>query len=388
MNIRKKKHANKLKREIQNYSLQYLNSLKENIKLMNELVNNKNDFLPDSIKGNINYSIISSYSIKYDNIMIAVLKSDEYNFSFSIVENDLFDVFDSMNIWGKQKAMFSLGGGGFTFVDNSFNTGTKPFSFRKLLGNNLFSGINFTTPLGEKISIEFCSIINRTDLSSINPSENVRNLIKAYYNHYEEHKKTYDRSSETTKDWKLRQRKKLDEFKALINSDKASNEQEIDKYLEINPELITNCFDLFNLKHQVLLKDELGKYGQDLKPDLLGYNKFEHNWIIVDYKRADKKLIKNAGKVRTSLKSEVNDLKGQLNDYKEYFDEHLHREYVKKEYKIDITHPNTIGIIGKVNSRERQELNRLLHNEPRWFRIYPYNFIIDKFEQYINDMPN
>ncbi|MGD7047679.1 DUF4263 domain-containing protein [Rossellomorea marisflavi] len=161
------------------------------------------------------------------------------------------------------------------------------------------------------------------------------------------------------------------------------SELTIDKFIEENPIILEEGLNLVNPRHQVKLKNVLGKYEHDLKPDLIAFDLLEKNWVIVDYKKAKRKIIKNLSKVRTGFKAEVNDLKNQLLDYVEYFAEKEHRDYVLKTYHLDINYPNGIGIIGNVNYDEQKAFSRLIHHEPKWYKVVPYNYLYDNFCRYI-----
>ncbi|CAG9612417.1 hypothetical protein BACCIP111899_01593 [Bacillus rhizoplanae] len=166
--------------------------------------------------------------------------------------------------------------------------------------------------------------------------------------------------------------------------DETVPELTIDKFLEENPIILECGLNLYKPRSQVIMKDILKKYNQDLKPDLIAFNEREKIWTIVDYKRAKENIIKNVGKVRSSFKSEVHDLEAQLRDYREYFYEREQREYICKKYKMDIQQPNTIGVIGNIKEDEQDAFNRLIADKPRWFNIVPYNYLYDSFCRYLD----
>lgn len=166
-------------------------------------------------------------------------------------------------------------------------------------------------------------------------------------------------------------------------SDESTPELKIDKFLENHPIILERALHLGDFKHQVILKNILNKYEHDLKPDLIAYDSLNKKWVIVDYKKAKRNIIKNLNKVRTGFKSDVNDLENQLNDYIEYFEEEKHREYIKKTYKIDIKYPDAIGIIGNISVKEQDAFNRLVKNQPKWFNVMPYNYLYDSFCNYV-----
>ena len=177
--------------------------------------------------------------------------------------------------------------------------------------------------------------------------------------------------------------KELKEEMLKLISDENTPELVIDKFLENHPVILQRGLYLDKFKHQVIMKNLLGKYEHDLKPDLIAYDVLNNKWVIVDYKRAKNNLIKNIDKVRTGYKVDVNDLENQLFDYLEYFEEKEHREYIEKEYKCNIKYPEAIGIIGNISMEEQDAFNRLMQNKPRWFSVMPYNYLYDSFNRYI-----
>lgn len=174
-----------------------------------------------------------------------------------------------------------------------------------------------------------------------------------------------------------------EQFSKLINDD-AVGELAIDKFLEKNPVILERALQLTKLNHQCVLKNILFKYPHDLKPDLIAYNVYKKCWTIIDYKKANKNILKNTYKTRTGLLAEVHSLKDQLSDYIEYFEEREHRDYFEVKYGIEIKNPVGVGIIGKVYPEFEDEFNRKLKHEPNWFDIVPYNYLYDRYIEYIN----
>lgn len=179
----------------------------------------------------------------------------------------------------------------------------------------------------------------------------------------------------------------LDDLKQQMGElffDETVGELTIDKFIESNPIILEHGLNLIKPKHQVVLKNILGIYEHDLKPDLIAFDLMEKNWLIVDYKKAKRTIIKNLNKVRTGFKAEVNDLENQLYDYIEYFEEREHREFVNQTYQIPINDPNAIGLIGNVNIQEKPAFTRLMKNKARWFKVIPYNYLFDNFSRYVD----
>lgn len=174
-------------------------------------------------------------------------------------------------------------------------------------------------------------------------------------------------------------------FKTLITSDDTS-ELVLDKFLEENPVILAKTLKLEKLQHQVVLEDIHGEIGQNLKPDLIAYNLLMKEWVIVDYKKAKRSIIKNTNKVRTTFKSEVGDLHAQLRDYRNYFSDREQRKAFKRRYGFDLESPDTYGIIGIVLEKEKKDFKKLIQDQVRWLNIIPYNFLLDDFSNYIMDL--
>ena len=229
------------------------------------------------------------------------------------------------------------------------------------------------------LMIELGFIINSARLSNI--LENIKEFAIDFLNSnrdLDKYKDEYDRQKYLEYLQKIKKECKIYFF------NESTPELVIDKFLEENPVILERGLHLEKLNHQLTLKNILNKYEHDLKPDLIAFYTLNKKWVVVDYKKAKHKIIKNLHKVRTGFKSDVSNLRNQLKDYLEYFDEEDHRKYVKKTYKIDIKYPDAIGIIGHINSEEEEDFNRLIKDEPRWFRVMPYNYLYDSFCNYVD----
>jgi hypothetical protein len=165
--------------------------------------------------------------------------------------------------------------------------------------------------------------------------------------------------------------------------DESTPELTIDKFLEENPIILEQGLNLLKPMHQVVLKNLLGIYEHDLKPDLIAFDDSQKCWVIVDYKKVKPTIIKNLNRVRTGFRAEVHNLEDQIRDYIEFFDEMEHRQYVQVHYNVDIQYPKGIGIIGYVSPDERKDFNRLMNSKPRWFNVVPYNDLYENFCRYL-----
>ncbi len=196
----------------------------------------------------------------------------------------------------------------------------------------------------------------------------------------------FDRISEPndTPETRLRKLESLAlEFQMKLENPNTS-EKDLDRFLGENKEILNVTLELNNFISEPTLKDRLQKYNQDLKPDAIAFNAKENKWVIIDYKKSQKSLLKNVGKVRTSFRSDIYDLKAQLWDYVEYFQENEHRGYFKEKYGHSINYPSAIGIIGLLDENHQRDFNRIMHDLPKWFTLYPYNYILNSFINYID----
>ncbi|WP_319471791.1 hypothetical protein [uncultured Trichococcus sp.] len=170
--------------------------------------------------------------------------------------------------------------------------------------------------------------------------------------------------------------------------DENTPELVIDKFLEVNSIILKEGLGLEHLIHQATLENVLDIYPHDLKPDLIGFNMMERRWEIIDYKKSNRGVLKNIGRTRTGFTAEVHSLGDQLRDYCEYFGEKTHRDYVKNKYKVDIEYPTTVGVIGLLEKELERDFNRIIRDEPRWFKVVPYNYLYNNFVSFIKNVEN
>lgn len=262
-------------------------------------------------------------------------------------------------------------------VDESI--GNSPFNLFNIRNDNSFKGILvFQNCILNELKVEYGFIISFAGFVEriLNINEFVIDFVNSFRD-YHQYKNLNERENFLEYLYLLKQ-----EMETLL-FDETIPELTIDKFFEKNPIVLKRGLHLEQFKHQVIFPNSLKKYEHDLKPDLIAYDSLNKKWVIVDYKRAKKTIIKNHNKVRTSFKSCIFDLQVQLREYIDFFDEKENREYILNEYKIEIKHPDAIGIIGNVNDSEQEEYNRLTRDLPRWYRLIPYNYLYDSFCNYI-----
>lgn len=168
------------------------------------------------------------------------------------------------------------------------------------------------------------------------------------------------------------------EFKMLLDTENLL-EKDVELFLNENTEILEYTLNIESILEQPELENVIGKLPHDLKPDIIGLDTFHNRWIILDYKKHDKSLVKNMFKSRTGFRSEVNDLENQLEEYRKYFEEEAHRRYFEDRYGYTINKPYIVGLIGLIKTEEAQVLNELLERKVKWLDIYPYNLLLDRF---------
>lgn len=168
------------------------------------------------------------------------------------------------------------------------------------------------------------------------------------------------------------------EFKMLLDTE-GLLEKDVELFLNENSEILEYTLNLESVVIQPKLENILGIFPHDLQPDFVGFDAFKSRWIILDYKKHDKSLVKNLLKARTGFKSEVNDLENQLYEYRKYFEEEAHRKNFNNRYGAEIYRPYLIGLIGLIEQDEIPVFNELLERKLKWFDVYPYNLLLDGF---------
>jgi hypothetical protein len=346
LNYLNKEFVNKFVKAIMDYNMYYR---KIGIEIMRAL--------PKPFR-NINRLTVNTKYIKnMDCLTIQFVTTNRTSINYQVIENAPF--FEGLIDFEREK-------------DEIEGIFYQAFSIDELLSQDMGGFIIYLSPE---------AFIKRAK----NPKEFANEIIRSNVDYYNEYAQFHlkEKNKDYDKNIYISELKKIaDEFYTLIH-DENTPELVIDKFLEDNPIILKEGLKIDKLIHQSKLKNILSKYAHDLKPDLIGFDTSEKKWVIVDYKKANKDLIKNVDKTRTGLKSEVHSLKNQLYDYVEYFDEAEQRKEFKNKYRVNIEHPSAIGIIGKLDDHLNDAFNRLLKLEPRWLKILPYNYLYDNFINFI-----
>lgn len=382
----KKNKRVRIKREVKEFVQKFQENVKRQLTLLKNIGVNINEVFP-KIFCNEEMSFEAIYSIDKEHILIRMISSNKFEYKFNIINGDIIDYFDESGVWARSPVAFNIQDSVEVNFKNINIIGAKPFS----LSGEIFitlDGMEFNLPNNKRLTLEYASIMSYKifieKLKSIDAF--VDNILFTYFDYF----KTYNEKLNLNKDTKIEQYKKQlkivgDKFSKLIH-DTNTKELELDSFIENNPIILEKGLDIIRPIHQVVLKDLLNEYGQDLKPDVIGFNKYTKRWSIIDYKRAKRSIIKNNGQVRCTFRSEVNDLEAQLRDYKEYFNDSIKRKEFYNKYEVDIEYPDAIGIIGFIDKNEEKQLNKLILDKPRWFNIRTYNYLDEKFRDYIEDL--
>ena len=382
----KKNKRVRIKREVKEFSVKFQANIKRQLNLLKSSGVNTNEIFPEIFcKEGIAFETV--YSVDKEHILIRMIQSNKFEYNFNVVEGDVIDYFDKSGTWKRQQEIFRISNCTEVNLKNINIVGAKPFS----LDGEIFitlDGMEFTLKNDEKIILEYASIMSyKIFLEKLSNVERfVDNILFTYLNYFKTYNKKLNLNGDTDiREYKDRLKMIGNEFYKLIYDEK-TKELEIDKFIEENPIILEKGLDIINPIHQVILSDILQEYGQDLKPDVIGFNKYTNGWSIIDYKRAKRSLVKNNREVRCSFRSEINDLEAQLRDYKEYFNESIKRKEFFNKYGVDIEYPDTIGIIGYIDKSEIKQFNRLILDKPKWFNIKTYNYLEEKFSDYIRDL--
>lgn len=363
---------------------EFITKIKENTNILMRLGINILASLPKVfISENISFDCV--YSIKREHVLIIFKSNNNKEFNFKTVTEDVFDFLDTTGSWKNSGVGFRINDCTEVSLKDCSINGMKPF---EIIGSNIeifIENLIINVPIRGNVNVEYGIILSmdvmrdRLDEMDYFCSSFVRTFLE-----YHKLLKINNSSDKTDlvngfKKIKL----KMEEY--FFNEE--ISEGTIDNFLENNPIVLEQCLNLINSKSQLTLDvliDPERFSEKNLKPDLIAYDKFENRWIVVDYKRAKRKIIKNLNNVRSGFKAEVLDLQNQLKDYIEYFDEKEHRNYILEKYNINIEYPSSIGIIGNISKEEITTFNRHKRDLPTWFKVIPYNFLYTKFCDFIN----
>ncbi|ANU17295.1 hypothetical protein BBI11_09795 [Planococcus maritimus] len=325
-----------------------------------------------------NVNVHAAYSDDTKHVMLRFNKGNKFNFRATKVDGDVSNIFDPLGAWkGKQQVGFNIKNSNVTLSGGSVKE-MRPF---KVSGEEIEVFItNFTVdaPPFSEIDIEYGLIVSYKRFLEIYQDINsyVANLTSVYFE--------YEIQDEKKGEYVLDLKAVRDRMVTLF-FDESIGELKIDKFIEENPIILRVGLSLVpeTFLHAKPMKDIHDDNPKEFIPDLVAFCNEDYNWKIVDYKKANKSIIRNSGKERTTLRSTVHLLISQLEDYVEYFSDKSQADHYKETYGVDIKYPSAIGIIGRVSEEEIDDFNKLKQRLPSHTKIVPYNFLFDSFERFI-----
>ncbi|EPF7979260.1 Shedu anti-phage system protein SduA domain-containing protein [Vibrio harveyi] len=162
----------------------------------------------------------------------------------------------------------------------------------------------------------------------------------------------------------------IKELEWLINKHNVS-EHELQKFFEKNPSLIMGADHIKTHAQLSLVREDLG----ELRPDFF-LERIDGGFCdVLDIKLPKEKLVVGKDNRRT-FSSAISSAVGQLREYRNYFDEKLHRDIFQKKYALESYKPDIMVVIGRSNcfknTIERQALTQELSN----LKIMTYDDIL------------
>lgn len=349
-----------------------LNNLKKSLRTFDiEL----NEALPRALKGN-NVSVEAVYSHDRQHVLIIFNRSNEFRFRAGMCTGDVFDVFDPSGVWKRHGGVAFRIEGSNVNLKNCTVRGLKPFELYGESIDIIIEDLKIEVPYRGIVNIDYALVFSCKVFQEKyhNLKQYVDDLSKIYWDYFVEKK-----PKETFREKHEKIKKEMER----LFFDESILEKEIDDFISENDVILEQCLGLINPLRQVKLENIHGDNPKDFKPDLIAYDQNEKTWKVVDYKRAKRNIIRNAGKARSHFKAEVNELEAQLDDYVEYFKDKGQQKHFQEKYNYLIEYPAAIGLIGNISLQEEREFNRIKRRLPRWLDIVPYNYLYDRYCRYL-----
>jgi len=149
--------------------------------------------------------------------------------------------------------------------------------------------------------------------------------------------------------------KKISDFERLINKQGLKEKNNLQSYLEANPEFLFFGTRYKKIHPRIVLKRE-GK--TDLIPDFLLERVTDEYCDILDIKLPDKRVLVGQDE-RRRFSHDVEDAIAQVSEYREYFDDPRNRENIQKTQQIKILKPNILVLIGDSKNIDIEDLIRI-----------------------------
>lgn len=381
----KKRQRVKIKRELLNFSNNYITTINKILNSFEQIQEEIRKSIPNVFNSN-KHNIDTFYSENRNHLMILFEESNNNNRTFTLVKDNIFDILDSTGTWNKMKNCAFCFENSSGIIDSCSVQGLKPF---EVYGDSkiILSNFKYTLPSGVQKEIPFGFIFSLNHFVDIKSDLNkfIQNQIYSYWDYYRKFDKKKLDSSYDQKKYKENVKNILNYMNEIFfNSD--TDEKTIDDFITDNPIILERCLDINpdSLMSQAILINEVKEsFNQDMKPDLICKNIYDE-WIILDYKRA-KRIVKKEATARQDVTSEVHDLKTQLKNYREYFNDSSHRKLFLDKTGHEISSkPQAIGLIGVLQEEEQKIFKDAIEDYPNWLKIETYDRIYKKFEYYYN----
>lgn len=173
----------------------------------------------------------------------------------------------------------------------------------------------------------------------------------------------------------------LNDFIELISLE-STIETDITTFIECHPELLQLAFGFKQLNPQKILKWQDRSGIPDLKPDFLPEDMSGY-CNILDFKLPRLKSKPIVGKVNREQPSfEIDSCVAQLEKYDEYCSQHVHQEWLEKEYNIKINTPRKYIIIGHSKDFSPDDRQRLRKNRDTTFFTYDEFIEMTRYQLY------
>lgn len=173
----------------------------------------------------------------------------------------------------------------------------------------------------------------------------------------------------------------LNDFIELISYE-TTIEPDITTFIENNPELLQLAFGFKQLNPQKLLKWQDRTGVPDLKPDFLPED-MSGFCNILDFKLPTLKSKPIVGTVNREQPSfEIDSCVAQLEKYDEYCSQHIHQEWLEKEYKIKINAPRKYIIIGHSKDFSPEDRQKLRKSRDVTFLTYDEFIEMARYQLY------
>ncbi|QFR39175.1 hypothetical protein A9Q91_02985 [Candidatus Gracilibacteria bacterium 28_42_T64] len=381
----KKKHRIKIKAQIQEFSSSFVETFIKLLMSFERVQPNIREAVPDIFNIALEDIAVDSYfSENRKHVMILFKERKNKSFNFNLTKGNVFDELDETGQWKRPNIPVCFNfKGGTGFMQEITISGMKPFNIEGDKVKITFSDFKFNLPNGDNKKISFGYIFSYSlfkDEVLSNTENYVENLIYSFWDYYRLYKHKLS-SSIDEKKYKKYQKGILEDMERLFFNEEIK-EQEIDNFITENPIILERCLFLTPILPQQILNNLVKEnFDQDMIPDLICQD-INDSWIIVDYKRA-KRIIKKNDTARADIKSEVNELKIQLKNYREYFNEEKHRNNFAKitGYKIP-SKPKTKGLIGYVLDSERKIFEDSIEDNPNRIDIITYDELYKRFKKF------